>query len=214
MQIIVKSDTGDQKSWTIPKALLSHYSGYFNRLRNFKEGEENTVVLPGFEPEGFRCFVEFIYYGCYDSQDKLEDHNKIRDSARNWVIGDYLDATEFKNFAIRNLHDIYFPLGRDPKIGISANAIDYCCKNSTAKSPLYSLYLKFAIRWFHRRDLVHYSVKNCSEWRAIWDMHVSFRNALLFWLNSTVNERATFMNNVDEFMEKRKVSDELGDSVV
>jgi hypothetical protein len=214
MQITVKSASGEQKSWTLPKALLCHSSGYFTRLRNFKEGEDNTVVLPGFEPEVFRCFVEFIYYGCYDSQDKLDDHNKIRDSAKIWVIGDYLDATEFKNFAMRNLHDIYLPPGRDLKIGISANAIDYCCKNSTVRSSLYSLYLKFAIRWFHRRDLVDYSEKNCSEWREIWDVHLSFRNALLFWLNSTEKERGAFMNNADEFMEKLRVSDEPSNPVV
>jgi hypothetical protein len=208
MQITVKSESGEQRSWTIPKALLSHYSGYFTRLRNFREGEENTVVLQDFDPEVFRCFVEFIYYGCYNCQDK------IRDSARHWVIADYLDAIEFKNFAMRNLHDIYFPAGRDPKIGISANAIDYCCTNSTVGSPLYNLYLKFCIRWFHRRSLVDYTDKNRLEWSAIWDVHSSFRNILLFWLNSNEITRAAFMKNANEFMEKLRVSDEPGDSVV
>jgi hypothetical protein len=214
MQITVKSESGEQRSWTIPKALLSHYSGYFTRLRNFQEGESNTVVLQDFDPEVFRCFVEFIYYGCYSCQDELKDHNKIRDRARNWVIGDYLDATEFKNFAMRNLHDIYFPPERDPTIGISANAINYCCKNLTVGSSLYNLYLKFCIRWFHQTSLFDYTDENRLEWSVIWDVHSSFRNMLLFWLNANDTVRAGFMNDVDKLVEKLRVLNEPGDSVV
>jgi hypothetical protein len=33
----------------------------------------------------------------------LKDPNKIRDSAKAWVFGDYLDAIEFKNFATRGM---------------------------------------------------------------------------------------------------------------
>jgi hypothetical protein len=164
MQVTVKSESGEERSWTLPKALLSHCSGYFARLRHFKEGEEGAVVLHDVEPDIFRVFVEFIYYGRYSYQDDLNDHNRIRDSAKAWVFGDYLDAVDFKNFAIRNLYDIYFPPGHaDPKAGIGANAIEYCCKNTTAHSPLHSLYLKFAITWFHRRDLVHYTAENRQE---------------------------------------------------
>jgi hypothetical protein len=209
MQVTVRSESGEERSWTLPKALLSHYSGYFTRLRNFKEGEEGAVVLQDFDMVVFRSFVEFIYYGRYSCRDDLKDPNKIRDSAKAWVFGDYLDATEFKNFAIRDLHDNYFPPGHaDPKIGIGANAIDYCCKNTTAGSPLYNLYLKFAIRWYHRGDLVHYTAENRSEWDALWDEHTAFRNSLLYYLNQREDERGGFMDNLEEFMEKLAVMDE------
>jgi hypothetical protein len=65
MQVTVKSEFGEERSWTIPKAPLSQYSGYFTRLRNFKEGEEGAVVLRDFDMVVFRSFVEFIYYGRY-----------------------------------------------------------------------------------------------------------------------------------------------------
>lgn len=209
MQVTVKSESGERKSWTIPRALLSHYSGYFTRLRSFKEGEEGTVVLHDFDPDVFGLFVEFVYYGSCSYHDDLKDHSKIRDSARAWVLGDYLDATEFKNFAMRTLHDTYFPSGHaDPKVGISANAVDYCCKHTTVDSPLHNLYLKFAIRWWHRRSLIDYSNENRSEWNALWDKHASFRNSLLFWLNSREEQRLKFMDSMEEFMEKLVVTDE------
>jgi hypothetical protein len=209
MQITVKSESGEQKSWTIPKALLSHHSGYFMRLRNFKEGEEGAVVLQDFDPDVFGFFVEFIYYGRYSYEDDLDDRNRIRDSTKAWVIGDYLDATEFKNFAIRNLYEIYFPPGSTkPRVGVGANAIDYVCKHSTVGSPLYTLHLDFAITWFHLPGFFDYSWENRPKWNELWDEHPAFRNELLYYLNQMEHKRAGYKKSLVEYMEKLTVTDE------
>jgi hypothetical protein len=192
----------------MPKALLNHHSGYFIRLNNFKEGEENTVILQDFDFDVFAYFVESIYYGSCDYRDNLEDRSKIRGSAKAWVLGDYLDATEFKNLAMRNLHDAYFPSGRkDPKVDISANAIDFCCRNSPVDSPLQNLYLKLAIRWWHR-IVVDCSIANCSEWSAIWDQYPSFRDDLRYWLNSKEEQRWEYRDSIDGFLETLTVTGE------
>jgi hypothetical protein len=86
MQVTVRSESSEERSWTLPKALLSHYSGYFTRLRNFKEGEEGAVVLQDFDMVVFRSFVEFIYYGRYSCRDNLKDLNKICGSAKAWGL--------------------------------------------------------------------------------------------------------------------------------
>jgi len=209
MQVTVKSESGEEKSWTIPLALLVHHSGYFLRLRNFQEGEKAAVVLPDFELDVFRFFVEFMYYGRYSFVDDLNHQNRVRDSAKAWVLGDYLDATEFKNFAMQNLHDIYFPSGNArPKVGIGADAISHCCRNTIAKSPLHNLYLKFTIRWFHDGDLINYTSKTRAAWEALWEEHPAFRNSLLYYLNQCEADRASFMENLDEFMEKLTIKDE------
>lgn len=209
MQVTVKSKSGEEKSWTLPLALLIHHSGYFLRLRNFKEGEKAAVVLLDFEPDVFRFFVEFMYYGRYSFVDDLNHQNRVRDSAKAWVFGDYLDATEFKNFAMQNLHDIYFPPGNArPKVGIGADAISYCCRNTTTGSPLHNLYLKFTIRWFHDGDLIDYTSKSRTEWDTLWEEYPGFRNSLLYFLNQSEADRAGFMVNLDEFMEKLTIKDE------
>ena len=77
----------------MPKALLNHHSGYFIRLNNFREGEENTVILQDFDVDVFAYFVEFIYYGSCDHRDDVKDRGKIRGSEKAWVLGDYLNAT-------------------------------------------------------------------------------------------------------------------------
>jgi hypothetical protein len=65
---------------------------------------------------------------------------------------------------MRNLHDAYFPSGhKDPKVGISANTVDFCCRNSPVDSPLQNLYLKLAVRWWRRRSVVGCSNANRSE---------------------------------------------------
>lgn len=75
MQVTVKSESGEEKSWTIPLALLIHHSGNFLRLRNFEEGEKAAVVLLDFEPAIFRFFIELMYYERYSFVDDLSHQN-------------------------------------------------------------------------------------------------------------------------------------------
>jgi hypothetical protein len=142
LQITLIASNPAEKTWTLPKALLAHHAGYFRRTERFREGEQNKVTFESFEPEIFELFVEFVYFGHYSNTDKLEDPARIRDSARAWVLGDYLDAVAFKNFAMKSLHKIYFPADtKIPKSIVGPKLIDYCCAMATVNSKLYQFFI-------------------------------------------------------------------------
>jgi hypothetical protein len=131
-------------------------------------------------------FVEFAYYGQYKNQDDLKVHNKVRDSARAWILGDYLDAVQFKNYAMRQLYNIYFPGDGDggsghPAAGIGPKTVEHCYGETPVGSHLRNLYLNFAERHWHTSyPLMNYDVSTIDEWNLVWDHYPEFRNDLLY----------------------------------
>jgi len=102
MTITIGSQGGQTRSWTLPYALLKEHSGYFRKMEKFKEGQEGSVDLKDQDASIFAYFVELFYFGDYTLSEDSVDANGVRDDAKAWVLGDYLDATSFKNRALRN----------------------------------------------------------------------------------------------------------------
>jgi hypothetical protein len=191
MQITVIASDLAERTWTIPKSLLAHHAGYFRRTDRFKEGEQNKVTFESFEPEIFELFVEFMYFGRYSYCDDLQDATRIRDSAKAWVMGDYLDAVGFKNFALKNLHGIYFPPDNQaPRSTVGPELIDYCCAMSPVNSSLYNLISDVLIVFWDDCNVVIYNDTNNKQWDEIWDEHRKFRNSILYYTNQTKSGRA------------------------
>ncbi|KAF1974701.1 hypothetical protein BU23DRAFT_635457 [Bimuria novae-zelandiae CBS 107.79] len=158
IEVTITSEAGESRTWALPKALLLHHSGYFQRACSsdtFVEGQTNRVSIKDFEPKTFEMFVEFIYFGRYTYKDDLTDHYRVRDSAKAWVLGDYLDAVEFKNFAMRNLYNMYLPPGEEtrPKTGIGHQMVDYCCSRASENSSLYGLIKDVLVVNWHTEEL-------------------------------------------------------------
>tara|TARA_R110002003_G_scaffold121_5_gene10700 strand:+ start:37872 stop:38525 length:654 start_codon:yes stop_codon:yes gene_type:complete len=215
MEVTIVSPSGDTSTWGLPKALLFRYSGYFQRAtrpETSKESEDNKVTLEDFEPEIFKLFIEFMYYGRYSYRDDLTDSFKVRDSAKAWVLGDYLDAVEFKNFAIRNLYDIYFPSDGSPKTSVGPAAIQHCCSTTLATSRLYNLYCDFLVVYWHDSTIIQYSAENQHEWEDIWDKHREFRNNVLYFTNQKPKVRSKKQKELDHYLAKLSISEELGAS--
>jgi hypothetical protein len=147
LKVTITAQDGKTTTWNLPYALLKHHSGYFRRMEKFQEGQEGSVELQDQEPKIFGYFVEFLYFGHYTLLHGSCDVNGIRDDAKAWVLGDYLDAIDFKDCAIRNLYATYFPNGYDYKVQIYATTIDYCCSNSMPDSLLRTFYRTVAMRY-------------------------------------------------------------------
>ncbi|KAH9871973.1 hypothetical protein J1614_006232 [Plenodomus biglobosus] len=73
---------GHAKIWTLPQSLLMSRSGYFRRIKDFREGTEMKVELADTEPQIFELFIQFLYCGKYIDKDNLNDHTKVRDSTK------------------------------------------------------------------------------------------------------------------------------------
>lgn len=209
MQATLIASTGTEKSWTLPKALLSHHSGYFQRTRRFMENERVQVTLESFEPEIFKLFVQFIYFGRYSYRDDLSDHTRIRDSAKAWVLGDYLDAVYLKNFAMHNLHEIYFPSNDQmPKSTVGPEAIDNCCAMTPTNSKLYNFFNDVLVVYWHSLDVINYTNANRGFWEEIWDEHPELRNDLLYYTNQSEVGRKQKRCDVEDYLEELKITEE------
>ncbi|KAL5388490.1 hypothetical protein DPSP01_003062 [Paraphaeosphaeria sporulosa] len=67
IDIVVGSKTatfGKQETWCLPKALISYHSLFFKAVcfHDFKEKEENRVILEDEDPRVFSLFVEWMFY--------------------------------------------------------------------------------------------------------------------------------------------------------
>ncbi|KAF2828625.1 hypothetical protein CC86DRAFT_404527 [Ophiobolus disseminans] len=164
MKFIIFSDNGDETSWTLPRALHVHHSGYFVRTKYFKESQEGIGKLKDQDPNIFTYFVEFLYFGYYTVNNNSNDPDGICHDAKAWVLGDYLDATRFKNHAMCNLHNTYFQY-----IGE--------CKS-------------FAIKYWHDHRILDLNAENKGACDAVWQKHPEFIASLIFFLNQSTEERA------------------------
>lgn len=214
MEIIIGLSTADEKSWSLPKALLSHHSGFFQRAcrldsKTFLEGEENKIHLTEAESEIFELFVQFMYFGEYLSTDDLKDCTRIRDTARAWVMGDFLDAIEFKNYSMKELYSIYNPgLGGDPIPGIGHQLIDFVCSRSLRDSPLWEFFHNVCVAYWHRIEVIQYDLDTKKEWDAVWGRHESFRNELLYYTNQMEESRFAMIKDKEHYLKKTPTENE------
>ncbi|KAF2111663.1 hypothetical protein BDV96DRAFT_649643 [Lophiotrema nucula] len=206
IEVKVISESGFERKWSLSKALLLTHSGYFRRAcrdDTFQEGINNQVELKDFEPEVFLLFIEFMLYGRYSSKDDLQDFLKIRDSAMAWVLGDYLDATEFKNCAMRDLYAIYCPgEGLAPKSGIGPAAIYFVCSKTMSSSHLWHFFKDVTVAYWHDEKVVaYYSQAEREDWSAVWDIHREFRDDLMYLLNQTQSEREEQISSLEYYID-------------
>jgi hypothetical protein len=184
LEVVVNGSSNEKTSWTLPKALLTHHASYFRGLENFKEGQENKAELEDFEPDTFKLFVEYMYFGRYTYRDNLRDKVRVRDAAKAWVLGDYLGAVEFTNFAMKNLYDIYFPPNdQQPKSGIGPELVEYCCEKSSIDSTLYCLIKDALIYYWSNIEVVVNDTVNRKHWDSLWRLHPGLASDLLFYTN-------------------------------
>jgi hypothetical protein len=143
-----------------------------------------------------------MYLGHYNRRDDLENSTRIRDSAKAWVLGDYLDAVEFKNFAMKDLHSIYFPpKNKQPLSTIGPELVDYCCAMTPVRSKLYALTTDVLIVYWHDNKIVQYSSDNREEWDKIWDEHRDLRSDVLFLTNQKTAVRKSRDRGVEHYLE-------------
>lgn len=126
----------EKASWTIPFALLAKHSNYLrNTLDEPMKAETATatkIVLADREPEVFRVFVQWMYFGTVPDRfglSKLSTGKAVSNSFLLWTLGDYLQDDAFKDRIMRELYTSYSLDGHINELGFvefSAAEIDYC----------------------------------------------------------------------------------------
>jgi hypothetical protein len=170
-------------------------------MERFKEGQQNKVTLESFRSEIFQLFVEFIYYGQYSCAP--DTANKISEYAEAWVMGDYLDATDFKNFAMRKLYSLYCRPKPGAPIGeVDPLTIDYCCAMTPASSKLVKFYTDVLIAYWHEIDVIIYRKTHRAAWSEIWNEHTTLRDDVLYFTSQSADGRLEKLGPVECYLEK------------
>ena len=205
MEVIVDDGENDQ-TWNLPKALLFFHAGFFRRANSFNEaqGEQNNYTfIDGFHPKIFDLFISFMLYGVYRHKWFMRRSARVALDAQAWTLADYLDAPEFKNYAMREVYETYCPWDRiRPMASLNAELIIFVCENTPEQSPLWKFILNVAVMYWHDRSVVEYSPQNQEQWNQIWKEHDEIRNALLFATNQDFTARSSIVGVLGNYLEK------------
>lgn len=90
------------ETYKLHKDLLQVRSEYFRAAfgGSFVESATNELSLPDDDPEGFRCFVDWLYTG------KLTDNYDRAQLVRAWIVADKLMCPDMKNLIVDNMQPI------------------------------------------------------------------------------------------------------------
>lgn len=209
IEVTIVSSSGETGVWNLPKAILSQHSVYFQhalRSGRFKESEVGKVTISDFEPDIFKLFIQHMLYGRYITHSYNSPEGvSLLDNIKAWVLGDYLTAVDFQNFAARSLYAVIMP-AKNGHFGfcISSAMVKYCYSKCPPDSPLGRLLTDSLIRCWST-VMIDCQVNNRVEWEEIWDEHPDFRNELLFNTATSTN-RLQYMASIEKYLVKNAPS--------
>ncbi|TVY63244.1 hypothetical protein Focb16_v014312 [Fusarium oxysporum f. sp. cubense] len=137
-------ETKSFKTWCLPINLVSHYSPYLREIcsSNLQESDKR-IRLQYHQPDVFGLFVEWMYYGSYESSSSVSIYNA---DAKCWVLGDKLRSIEFQNYSMRHLHEQHTrPIFGRP---MTCDDVQYVCSNTSPGSKLRNFYMNFVVEHF------------------------------------------------------------------
>ena len=152
--IIVKVGTGEtQKSFTLHKGILCHYSGYFKAAlnRKFAEATAGVVELPEDEVKVFEAFVIWLYTKTFNDNGEAGNLS----ICKLWVFADRRQIPKLVNDMIEDSRK------KSLRVWISPNnELRYLYENTTNGAELRRFVVYFITRYGNPSMLAHESSKN------------------------------------------------------
>lgn len=189
----------EEKTWSLPKALLSHFSPFFEfAARAMNDAYNNTTIcLYGFQLGAFTMFLEWMYWGSYNAPSGVLDIEHGYD-IHAWILGNKLEAAEFQNVAIERIYSQYASARSLQPLTIKT--VTYVCGNTTTSSPLRLLLLDALAQNFTNHNRV---IGTLEEWDvALQD----YPDARLLLLGSfrTYNSSVSFVKAQKSYLASPK----------
>jgi hypothetical protein len=159
---------------------------------NIQECHEERINLPEDDPTVFGLFVEWMYYGSYDTPSPTAGSNI---DARCCVLGDKLLCNEFTNYAMRRLYEQHAAtaFGRS----VTCDDVQYACDNAPLGSRLRQFYVDFVIEHFANPGRLHGTI---GDWDAFLQRHSDIRVLLLEKFRQNFPRR-TYIRDVDDYLQ-------------
>ncbi|KAH7345934.1 hypothetical protein BKA66DRAFT_325945 [Pyrenochaeta sp. MPI-SDFR-AT-0127] len=204
--------TDRYSTWSLPRGLISHYSPFLKAAcsSDFKERQENRIVLADDNPLIFGLFVEWMYYGDYlvqlspSSPDHPEEDISVE--AQCWVLGDKLLCTAFKNVSMNRLFDQH-----NAMFGarvVTKRDARYVFDNSATNSKLRKFYMALVIQHFADPNRLKGSTE---DWDELLLDHADVRLSLLQSFRTAPEQRTRLGGRKDYMDQDEPLSKPLGE---
>lgn len=129
----------NQKTWYLPKKVLTHCSPFFDAALNgnFAEASSKAVDLPEDDPAAFEIWATWVSLGrCHDL---CEHYGYGHSYVRAWVLGDKLACPAFKDQVMFLLLD-WYKSGEDLQLDTIYTVYEVCSPSSKIR--------QFFVDWF------------------------------------------------------------------
>jgi hypothetical protein len=155
-------------------------------------GPHERINLPEHNPGVFGLFVEWMYYGSYNSISMAPDPHI---HAKCWILGDKLECPEFKNYVMGLLYTqhITSPFAKN----VTYEEVQYVCDNTSSSGKLRQFYENYVVRYYATPGRLPGSTK---DWDALFQKHSEMRIALLQSMRNNF-AGGTLMEEIVEYLE-------------
>lgn len=221
--VVVGADPVTQRTWHLPKALLTHHSTYLAEICT--NPFITSVTLEDIDIRAFANFVDYMRSSIYTLNERIPGFRRVHESIEACLLGQKLGCRTYKNAAIINLHMGFEPLaqlkGSNKRLStIRAEDIDYVCRN-TNKDEHNNDICKGLRQLFHDAVASHWSNwevnkltghhdEYMGEWTEMCVKYDDFRITLLASCHTSDAQRHILFKPVSQYLsvEKRKVEEE------
>ncbi|KAF2712684.1 hypothetical protein K504DRAFT_499768 [Pleomassaria siparia CBS 279.74] len=205
-QVTIGSSTGPFApcTYTLPSALLVFHSTYFQTQIPLSTNQH--ITLPTFIPAIFGLFLRFIYQGNYPPKKDLDAspaHHPIPPSAQAWILGHFLGAKYFQNYAITHLH---YELGRT--LFITPALIEWVMQNTNHPgAQLRRLFIDtLVIYWGRGEKVVDKRPGLDQEWEGVFERWGELRRGFIMGLKD-VEGKTLGVGSVQRYFVHRDVTE-------
>jgi hypothetical protein len=163
-----------EKSWHLPRALLSHVSPYFRAAIQDSSGASDTasIKLEDFNPTSFATFVQWMYYGTYNPQWEVPGPPVGDHHIDVWILGDKVEVPAFQDLAMSQIFSQYESRHRP----LTTSTVLRVCAKTAANAPLRLLFFDILAQNFTDQYRVQGTLE---EWDVALQEHPDARLALL-----------------------------------
>jgi len=172
------------------------------------------MLLPTYDPDAFRLFVEWLYHGQFtiENSDTGALLPGIHISIRAWLLGDNIAAPEFSNYAMRQVYRAFTPTAASNyrvSAPITPAIISCICAQAPRRSSLYQYFFNTTSYYWDdpNGSVLTNGDETKSDWNMVWDEHPNFRNNLFYELKTSRQRRWEQLGGLDKYTKPVKERD-------
>ncbi|KAH7088174.1 hypothetical protein FB567DRAFT_627939 [Paraphoma chrysanthemicola] len=202
-----------RRSYSLPKALLTHYSPWFRALcdedRYAQQGQ--SIEMRDVDPVVFELFIEWLYYSRYTSDSQVTSpYSELEPTfdVQAWCLGDKLRSVKFKNYVMERIYDQYVTKSA-PRL-LTSEDVKCAFDKTTGKSKLSHIFIDLLDLHYGDSSLVQNNVRG---WFRVMQDHAKVKYCILDMARNDVLA-PKLIGSKESYMEKEGLEDDENKAAV